>query len=88
MTPIVVLLQNDRLYADCMEQMFIELGYCLFCMARDAKSWPVDHDPDVALIDAEVDAGDCIKLACRLKARSGPFVGARFHRASQGMCWL
>jgi two-component system KDP operon response regulator KdpE len=76
-TPIVLILQNERLYADYMEQMFIELGYSVggaFCTAGDAKRWLVDHEPDIALIDAEVQDGDCIEPARRLKARVVPFV--------------
>ena len=77
MTPIVLILQNERLYADYMEQVFAELGFFVggaFCTAEDAKSWLVDHDPDVALIDAEVQDGDCIEIARSLKARGVPFV--------------
>lgn len=77
MTPIVLILQNERLYADYMEQMFVELGFSVggaFCRAEDAKSWLVDHEPDVALIDAEVQDGDCIEIARSLNTRGVPFV--------------
>lgn len=77
LTPIILILQNERLYADYLEQMFIELGFTVggaFCTAGDAKRWLVDHEPDVAVIDAEVQDGDCIERARRLKARHVPFV--------------
>ena len=77
LTSTILILQNERLYADYVEQMFIELGFTVggaFCTAGDAKRWLVDHEPDVAVIDAEVQDGDCIELARRLKARGVPFV--------------
>jgi len=77
LTPIILILQNERLYADYLEQMFVELGFTVggaFCTAGDAKRWLVDHQPDVAVIDAEVQDGDCIELARRLNARRVPFV--------------
>lgn len=76
-TPTILILQNEQLYADYLEQMFIELGFTIggaFCTAGDAKRWLVDHEPDVAVIDAEVQDGDCIELARRLNARGVPFV--------------
>lgn len=77
MTPIVLILQNERFYADYMEQIFVELGFTVggaFCSSRHAQEWLVDHEPDVALIDAEVQDGDCIKLVEGLNARKVPFV--------------
>jgi DNA-binding response OmpR family regulator len=77
LTPTILILQNERLYADYLEQMFIELGFIVggaFCTAGDAKRWLVDHEPDIAVIDAEVQDGDCIELARRLNARRVPFV--------------
>lgn len=77
LTPIILILQNERFYADYLEQTFIELGFTVggaFCTAGDAKRWLVDHQPDVAVIDAEVQDGDCIELARKLDARRVPFV--------------
>lgn len=77
MVPIVVILQNRQLYADYMERMLVELGNSggvAFCTAGDVKPRSLDYERNVALIDAEVQDGERIKLARCLKARGVPFV--------------
>lgn len=77
LTPIILILQNEQFCTDYLEQMVVELGFAVggaFCAAGDAKRWLVDHEPDVAVIDAEVQDGNCIELTRRLNARGVPFV--------------
>lgn len=74
---VVMVLQNERFYADFVEQMLAALGFAVagaFCRCKDSEEWLETQNPDVAVIDAEVQDGRCREIARMLHARGVPFV--------------
>ena len=76
-SPVVMVLQNERFYADFLEEMLAALGFSVggtFCRCSDTEEWLKSESPDVAVIDAEVQDGRCRDIAGALRARGVPFV--------------
>lgn len=75
--PVLMVLQNEQFYAQFLEQTLKSLGFLVggtFWKIRDALGWLEVCTPDVALIDIEVQDGDCREIADVLFQRSVPFV--------------
>ena len=76
-SPVVMVLQNERFYADFLEEMLVTLGFSVggaFCSCQEAEEWLKSEIPDVAVIDAEVQDGRCRDIAGTLRAHGVPFV--------------
>jgi DNA-binding response OmpR family regulator len=76
-SPVVMVLQNERFYADFLEEMLVALGFSVggaFCSCQEAEEWLKSEIPDVAVIDAEVQDGRCRDIAGALRALGVPFV--------------
>lgn len=74
---VVMVLQNERFYADFLDEMLTALGFFVggtFCRCSDTQEWLESESPDVAVIDAEVQDGRCSEIAAMLCARGVPFV--------------
>ena len=75
--PVVLILQNERFNADFVEQILKTLGFTVggaFSRSSDAVEWLGDQNPDVAILDAELQDGECAAVARVLNARGIPFV--------------